>query len=156
MRNFKEKFCFMIICVALAAILFSIAYSCGNQSKSLPYDNNATIWDGERTGEYVANTSNQIAIPGWENINLKADSVHQSVNFRNPSSNSCLFSMTLYVEDEAVWSTGYVKPGYGFYEIELAKSFHAGERDGKLHIQCYDVDGTELNSATVNFRITFR
>jgi len=152
------KICITLIIFGAALILFGIAYFLysGGDSTELLLDKSAVAWDGERHEDYIANTSSSIAIPGWEYIDLKADSIKQSVNFRNPHTNSCLFAMTLFIENEEVWNSGYIKPGYGFYDIELSKTFPAGERDGKLFIKCYDVDGSELNSASINFKITFR
>lgn len=160
MRNLKERLCYALLIFLAAAVLFSIAY-CLNRCgiKELPdggaIDSVATVLTGERRVDYIGNTSN-ISIPGWEYINLNADSIDQCVNFRNLSENSCLFKMTLFVDDNEVWVSELTKPGYGFYDIQLSQSYPAGERGGKLKIQCYDVDGSELNSATINFKITFR
>ena len=160
MRNLKERLCYTLLIFLAAAVLFSIAYClnrCGQkkQPDGGVIDSVATVWAGERRGDYIGNTSS-IAIPGWEYINLKADSIDQCVNFRNPPENSCLFKMTLFVDDNEVWASELTKPGYGFYDIQLSQSYPAGEHGGKLIIQCYDVNGSELSSATVYFKTIFR
>lgn len=160
MRNLKERLCYTLLIFLAAAVLFSIAY-CLNRCgiKELPdggaIDSVATVLTGERRVDYIGNTSN-ISIPGWEYINLNADSIDQYVNFRNPSENSCLFKMTLFVDDNEEWVSELTKPGCGFYDIQLSQSYPAGERGGKLRIQCYDVNGSELSSATVYFKTIFR
>lgn len=160
MRNLKERLCYTLLIFLAATVLFSIAY-CLNRCgiKELPdggaIDSVAAVLTGERRVDYIGNTSN-ISIPGWEYINLNADSIDQYVNFRNPSENSCLFKMTLFVDDNEVWVSELTKPGCGFYDIQLSQSYPAGERSGKLRIQCYDVNGSELSSATVYFKTIFR
>ena len=84
-----------------------------------------------------------------------ADQTTQKVNFYNPEINDCLFLMSLYVDEELLWQSGYVKPGDGYYEIELSRALPEGEnfKNGCLRIQCYKLDGTTLNSARVSFKL---
>ena len=59
------------------------------------------------------------------------------------------------MDEELLWQSGYVKPGDGYYEIELSRALPEGEnfKNGCLRIQCYKLDGTTLNSAKVNFKL---
>lgn len=82
-----------------------------------------------------------------------ANQTEQPVNFYNPQENSCLFQMSLYVDDNLLWESGYVQPGDGYYTITLNKSLESGEYSGSLLINCFLVDGTELNSAKVEFTL---
>ena len=63
--------------------------------------------------------------------------------------------MSLYVDEELLWQSGYVKPGDGYYEIELSRALPEGEnfKNGCVSIQYYKLDGTTLNSAKVNFKL---
>lgn len=59
--------------------------------------------------------------------------------------------MTLYVNGEPYWQSGYVEPGKGYYTLELSATIPVGEYEGELRIQCFKRSGTELNSARVTF-----
>lgn len=115
-------------------------------------DINASEWQGN---QYIKNPSADnavaIAIPGWDYIYLKSNTTAQQVNFYNPEVNNCLFVMSLYIEDRLVWKSGYVEPGYGYYDIELTEVPLTGTYDGYLKIQCYEHNGQALNSAKINF-----
>lgn len=119
----------------------------------LEADNNAVEWEGNKnTSEPQKNGF--IAIPGFEALQFKANQTSQEVNFHNPEKNNCLFLMTLFVENEEYWQSGYVEPGKGYYNIELSKLLSAGEYNAELRIQCFRKIGVELNSAKVTFDLT--
>lgn len=61
--------------------------------------------------------------------------------------------MLLYIENELVWESGYIEPGYGFYNIEIARPFTSGSYNGNLKIQCYERNGQPLNGAKLNFTV---
>ena len=59
--------------------------------------------------------------------------------------------MTLYVNGEPYWQSGYVEPGKGYYTLELSATIPVGEYEAELRVQCFKRSGTELNSARVTF-----
>lgn len=60
--------------------------------------------------------------------------------------------MSLYADDVELWhNNDYLAPGKGYYEIEVDNMPDVGNYAGKLKIQCFTKDGTELNGAVVNF-----
>ena len=93
-------------------------------------------------------------IAGFDELSFVADQKQQYVNFHNPEVNDCLFLMTLYVDGEPYWQSGYVEPGKGYYTIELSDPLPVGIYKGELRIQCFKANGTELNSAKVTFELT--
>lgn len=116
-------------------------------------DEGAVDWEGNKT---VTETQQEgaIAIPGFDELTFKANQIYQHVNFHNPETNNCYFLMTLYVENEEYWQSGYVEPGKGYYNIELYKPLSAGTYNAELRIQCYRKTGAELNSARIDFDLT--
>lgn len=132
------------------AIFFVVSRNIDNQS--LSGDTNASEWNGNQyIQKPTSDNAAAIAIPGWDYIYLKSDTLNQQVNFYNPKANSCLFVMSLYIEDKLVWKSGYVEPGYGYYNIGLTEIPFAGTYDGYLKIQCFERNGQTLNSAKINF-----
>jgi len=151
--NRKSKLLIIAAIVALIALIVVIILSlrgCEKLSNSLQTvpDENAVIWDGE---QFITNpnadTYKGSYIPGFDVLNLVADSKSQKVNFYNPESNTCNFMMFLFIENELVWRSGYVKPGYGFYEIELSHEFTARETTGILKVECYSAEGNQLTKS---------
>ena len=68
-----------------------------------------------------------IAIPGYEMLQLTADTKKQTLSFPNPSQNMCYFQLSLYLED-----------GTLLWESEDIKAHCSGKGVGKGHLsQCY-------------------
>lgn len=116
-------------------------------------DDGAVKWEGDQNLAKPHKAAT-IAIPGFNTLTFIADQKEQKVNFHNPDTNKCLFLMTLYVEGEVYWQSGYVEPGKGYYIIELVEGIPVGVYDSELRIQCFRMSGEELNSAKVTFELT--
>lgn len=149
----------IIVCLSLiiGMVVITNNNKRDNDAPTLPIDANADEWNGKQELPKASlGDTPAIAIPGFNELVFIADQTTQQVNFYNPEINDCLFLMSLYVEDELLWQSGYVKPGDGYYEIELSRALPEGEifKNGCLRIQCYKLDGTTLNSAKVNFTLT--
>lgn len=147
----------ILLCLSLLTyVVVSNQQGKENDSSLLPIDTNAGEWHGiQELPKASLGDTPAIAIPGFNELVFIADQTMQRVNFYNPKNNNCLFLMSLYVEDELLWQSGYVKPGDGYYEIELNRALPEDEnfKNGCLRIQCYKLDGTTLNSAKVNFKL---
>lgn len=116
-------------------------------------DEGAVDWEGNKNAT-EKQQQGAIAVPGFDKLTFKANQIYQQVNFNNPEGNNCYFLMTLYVENEEYWQSGYVEAGKGYYNIELYKPISAGEYDAELLIQCFRSTGIELNSARIDFDLT--
>lgn len=152
----KDKIIIIALALSLtiaivACVIIMISKTSTSSDLSLPTDKNAVSWDGNQDLDNVATTGKGIAIPGINSLVFRSDQTLQKVNFYNPSENSCLFLMTLYVNEAVYWQSGFVEPGTGFYTIELLQALETGEYDGALRIQCFRSDGITLNSAKVTF-----
>ena len=98
-----------------------------------------------------------IAIPGYEGINLKADSKEQEIGFPNPAQNTCYFQISLILEDgTTLWQSELVKPGEISESITLNEPLAAGVYPNSLlKFDCYTMDGSmrSLNGAATKMTI---
>lgn len=154
----KKKSIYISIIVILLLLLIGAAWCfLHNQSvdkPSLPTDSNAVEYEGDKPTNRLPNGQKGIAIPGFDTLVFSANQTHQKVNFYNPSENDCLFRMTLYVNDEALWQSGYCAAGNGYYDIDISKPLAVGDYPAYLKVECFKADGTPLNGAKVEFKIT--
>ncbi len=159
MKRIKRKYIVLGVIILLLCGLILLLRYCNTDttpyspSDGLQVDEGAVDWEGNK-GPSQGQGSGGIAIPGFDKLIFTADQIKQQVNFHNPATNDCLFLMTLYVENEEYWQSGYVEAGKGYYNIELYKPISAGEYDAELRIQCFRSTGVELNSARVTFDLT--
>lgn len=153
----KKKFLPIIVSLLLLLLGFVIFFYLGCSDKEkllLLSDENAEEWNGNQNlpnGE--KSETKTIKIPGFDSLAFTAGQKGQKVNLYNPKENTCLFRMTLFVEDVQYWQSGYVEPGKGFYDITLDKVLESGDYDAYLFIECYKEEGTALNNAKVEFQM---
>lgn len=156
-REMKNKKSLLIITVLLLMLFICLCFrSCTNSDdigELLPIDDIAEIWQGNQQLPGKATESGRIEIPGFKTLVFAKNERNQKVNFYNPESNDCLFLMTLYVDNEELWKSGYVQPNKGYYDIELNKTLKEGNYEAYLLIECYKEDGKKLNSAKVQFEL---
>lgn len=157
MKSKKTNILIQWIAALLILMIFFPLRQCSSNSSTsttlLP-DNRAAEWNGNQSLQrQTGQVGDGIAIPGFNELTFYVDQKQQQVNFYNPATNDCFFLMTLFVNEEQLWQSGYVAPGTGFYKIDLDRTLQAGEYDGYLKIQCFREDGEELNSAKVNFHL---
>ena len=95
--------------------------------------------------------ADSIAIPGYEGITLKADSLEQTVSLKNPEQNSCYFVITLSLEDGTMlWQSDDIKPGETSSPIVLNQPLEKGTYpNAVLQYSCFKMDNekTPLNGA---------
>lgn len=151
----------LIMCIIalliLALFLCVISRSCNSSEPedALSMDSDAVNWNGHQELQQNSSESKGIHIPGFSSLVFTANQTTQSVNFFNPEENGDrLFLMTLYVDDELLWESGYCPAGQGYYTIELSEPLMAGAYSGYLRIRCFTPQGAELNGARINFDLT--
>ena len=92
-----------------------------------------------------------IAIPGYEGLELKADTKKQTLCLANPLQNACYFQISLYLEDGSLlWQSQLIEPGETSKPIKLSKALEKGTYpNAVLHYACFTLDGsmTPLNGA---------
>ena len=152
-RNILAAIIIILLLLLIGAVIFIFQSQQGNKPV-LPTDDNAVSYDGQKDTYRLPNGQNGIAIPGLpESLVFASNQTEQKVNFYNPEGNDCLFLMTLYVDDNPYWQSGYIAAGQGYYDIELIEPIAVGEYNAYLLIQCFKNDGTALNSAKVETQI---
>ena len=112
----------------------------------------------ERFAEANPGSGENIAIPGYEKLDLVAGKTAQTVNLKNPPENACTFVLTLTLEGgEALWTGKALSPGEAFTRITLSRALDAGEYPATLHYDCFSLqDNTPLNGAEVKLTIEVR
>lgn len=103
------------------------------------------------TGLVVPERPEMIDITAYESLELKADTLEQSVRFDNPLQNNCWLVITLSLEDGTVlWKSQELQPGQVVRSITLNQSLAAGEYENAvLRYQhwTYDAEKEPLNGA---------
>lgn len=103
---------------------------------------------GEENGADITNRNT--AIPGYEELNLKANRKQQNIALSNPSKNNCYFKITLMLDDGTIlWVSNYIKPGESSEAICLTKELEKGSYNAVLKYDCFSFDGEmkRLNGA---------
>lgn len=107
--------------------------------------------DTQAATETVEKNEGKISIPGFERLDLQANETAQTVVLRNPAQNTCLFRISLLLEDGTLlWTSDYVSPGEVSSPIHLNRALGAGEYpNAKLRYECFaqDEEMTPLNGA---------
>ena len=158
-RNPKIKTIISTIAIIIIVILLVLLglKSCDRVKQYMVAtpDQSAVEWQGEQTIKNPnPKTSAGSYIPGFAVLNLVSNTKNQKVNFYNPSENSCYFKMYLFIDNELVWKSDYIKPGTGFYDIQLSRTFVPCTTKGYLKIECYTMAETRLTkTVNVNFDV---
>lgn len=107
--------------------------------------------------ETVEKLNGSTAIPGFSSLTLQANTKKQAVVLSNPPENTCLFRISLILEDGTVlWTSDLIKPGYDSAPIRLSQPLSAGSYpNATLKYDCFtdDADRTQLNGAEINLTL---
>lgn len=99
----------------------------------------------------VEKNPDSIAIPGYEMLELKANSKKQTLCMPNPPQNCCFFQIFLYLEDGTLlWESELIEPGESSKPMVLLKALEKGMYpNAVLRYSCYRMDETlaPLNGA---------
>lgn len=153
----KKKYIILVLLLLITGIfIFSMICGANNIPNPLFFltpDQDAEEWNGNQELPQ-SGRNEEVIVPGFDSLVCYADQTKQKVNFYNPEENSCLMRMTLYANQQKIWSNdGYLEPGKGYYEIDLSESLSSGTYDGTLLVECYLADGTKCNAVKVEFRL---
>lgn len=144
MKKHKKKIALTIVLLLLILVLICCLRSCS--SKDEIADESIVT---EEVGGVKSNGS--IAIPGYETLELKADTLKQNLCLENPKENNCYFVISLILEDGTeLWKSEYIKPNETTKPIKLNKKLQAGAyTNSTLKYSCYSLDKekTSLNGA---------
>lgn len=151
MMKKKQRLKFVSVLAGILAIVGVYGFFHMRGDNAPPHiDEDAVDWAAEENTDSVLSGKN-IAVPGTDVMNLKADRKKQSVNLYNPEKNSCYFKISLLLADGTLlYQSDLIAPGKGIYEMELSKALPEGTYDDSiLKYECFDMDEsyTPLNGA---------
>lgn len=143
----------IIFLVIAAIVIVYFNHFWQKDNRSLPMSDGVE-WSGEQNIDKHKETK-YIAIPGLDTLYFKANEVNQPINIYNPEQNECIMTMTLeIIGGDAIWHSGEVLPGYGFYDINLEKTLSAGEYNAVFIIECNSLEtGQKVNGGVLECRI---
>jgi len=160
----SKKIVLIIILIALIVIGCVIAFVLISNANS---NQSGTKVQGEN-GKGLAFEENQekknvliksVTMPGWDRIDIAANTKNVVVDFYNPEENKDNFYLTyeLYLEDtgEVLYKSGLIKPGDHVREITLSRALSPGTYKAVIHIQPYTADEnlTAKNDALVHVNL---
>ena len=101
----------------------------------------------ELQSQYLAHENaeknpSSIAIPGYEVLELQANTKKQSLALSNPAQNICYFQIELYLEDGTLlWKSELIEPGKTSKPITLSKELDKGTYPNAiLRYSCFRMD----------------
>ncbi len=96
-----------------------------------------------------------IAIPGYDEIRLRAGQTEQEVYFYNPKSNRCFLEISVLLDEETLFTSDWMAPNTKIERISIEKSLSRGSYDGAvLRYSFYDLyTQRELNGAEVAVKL---
>ena len=99
----------------------------------------------------IVQNPDSIAIPGYEVLELKANSTLQTVCLPNPPQNMCFFQISLFLDDGTLlWESDLIEPGDTSAPILLKQPLEKGTyTNAILKYSCYKMDASlsPLNGA---------
>ena len=144
MNKHKKHTILIVILLLLVLVLICCLRGCSSKEE-ISEESVVT----EQTGG--VKSSGSIAIPGYEVLELKADTLKQDICLKNPKENNCYFVITLMLEDGTkIWQSEYIKPNETTKPIKLNKKLQVGTYTNSiLKYSCYSLDKekTPLNGA---------
>ena len=140
--------CLVLLLVAAVGII--IWQASKNGGNSAP-EATAQAPPAEHGGLVVPERPEMIDITAYESLELKADTLEQSVRFDNPLQNNCWLVITLSLEDCTVlWKSEELQPGQVVRSITLNQTLSAGEYESAIlsyQHWTYDAEKEPLNGA---------
>lgn len=101
--------------------------------------------------EPVGKDAASIAIPGFDGLNLTADTREQSLPLYNPQENVCYFRISLLLDGETLWRSELLAPGQSVSRQTLSRTLAAGTYSAVLKYACFADEGetTPLNGSEI-------
>lgn len=150
----ENKNIFIIITFGIISILLFCFICIGHfRTESPVLDQNAKSWEAKETSD----NSDQIKIPGYDEIIFKANETTQQITLYNPEGNPCYFTFSLYIDQDetAVYQSDMVEPGKAIESVVLSHALSEGDYQLNIHIDTYDLDTqTPLNAAISSARLS--
>lgn len=133
----------VVFCSSIVVLTFALILIFKNDTSS--QQDNGTLSEEM----VIQKNPDSIAIPGYEILELDADSVTQTLRLSNPTQNVCYFQISLYLEEMLLWKSELIEPGKTSEPILLTQVLEKGTyTNAVLKYECFQMDGkTPLNDA---------
>lgn len=145
----------IIILVAAALAAAGIAYYLNqNKEKNSNVAAEVVPWDTD-IEEDTSKADDEIIIPGYAKMTMKANQKEQTVSMGNPADNDCYFIIVLKLADGTVlFESDYLKPGEGMRKITMNQELESGTYQGIIEYKCYSMeDKSPLNGGSAEFEL---
>ena len=143
----------VILVVTVVSTLFFVNKV--KENVELDFDPNAQVYSGEDP-ENIGGAETGVAIPGYGELSISANTQNIDLIFLNPSSNGesektyyLTFELILKDTGESLWKSGKVRPGYSVNQEVLKRALPAGTYDVIIKTQPYTAEGATANSANM-------
>lgn len=141
----------LLLALLFIALLGGLIYGGLSLRNQIPLDPNLT--DFQPNIEMPENADpSRISIPGFNEINMLADTDEIYVALWNPDTNPCYFKFTIYLEEnnQVLFESGLVPPGKAITTVKLNEKLKEGRYPIGIDMKTFSLeDGeTPLNSGT--------
>ena len=141
----------LLLIAAIGVIVWLVSKSGNGPGSSTEPEATAQAPPADHGGLVVPERPEMIDITAYESLELKADTLEQSVRFDNPLQNNCWLVITLSLEDGTVlWKSEELQPGQVVRSITLNQTLSAGEYESAIlsyQHWTYDAEKEPLNGA---------
>lgn len=141
-----------VLCVSLAAagVTIGVLLRERNETPKPPvYGENGRPVEGE-----IEKNEKVISAPGYEMLELKADTASQGFALANPVQNNCYMKISITLADGSVlWTSKSTAPGEATDEVVLSPTLEAGRYEGaNIIYACFRNEACteELNSVVID------
>lgn len=152
-RLFKNLWISFMTILLIAGLVFCI-YNMAAVSNEL--DPNAKDYTPANS-QVVEPDKDHIALPGYTEIKMQADTDVAYLALWNPPKNPCYFKFTIYSkkENQLLYESGLIAPGKAVTEIRLNKKIPRGSHEVVVEVHTYDLDNkeVELNGAKIETKL---
>lgn len=153
----------LIVIIIIFAIIVGIKFIEKTNSDKDELSEVGAINNQEDVVTQEKKASQGIAIPGWENIRIPANTKEVSIDFNNPEQNVGLYYLTFELrllnsnndDYEILYKSDFIEPGQHVQKITLARELSEGEYEAVIHVQPYKMDEakTPANNADMEVNL---
>lgn len=112
-----------------AAAVFGLSFA-GARMGTVSRETTANVTETETAEPMEADLG--IAIPGYDEIRLKANETEQAVYFYNPAQNRCFFVISLKIDDMEICRSEMIPPNAKIESISLSRPLYSGNYSGAV------------------------
>ena len=146
---------------ALSVGITLVAVKAGTPASGADYNQNQPAISDAPAAQFggtAAKNTDSIAIPGYDFLDLKADTQEQTAALYNPEVNSCYFRISLLLDGETLWRSELLAPGQTVSQQTLSRALPSGEYSAVLKYECFadETETTPLNGSEIGLALRVR